>query len=151
MGGFQKTQAAMVCHDVLLITASYSAARPPPPKNCPKTRSRKRSAFGSLGGLRIVVARCAASALPNYPKCALLRMLESIVGTHDGVFRAGAIRRKPPEERWSASYLQDLKGCPQQPVPGRDSYRMPNFVRPEIVGGGDRMPLLRANQHLHPH
>lgn len=64
-----------------------------------------------------------------------MRTSESIIGTHDGVFRAGAIRRKPPEERWSASYLQDLKGCPQQPVPGRDSYRMPNYVRPELVGG----------------
>ena len=64
-----------------------------------------------------------------------MRTAESIVGTSDGVFRAGAIRRKPPEERWSASFLQELKGCPQQPVPGRDSYRMPNYVRPELVGG----------------
>ena len=64
-----------------------------------------------------------------------MRTSESIVGTRDGVFRAGAIRRKPPDERWNATYLQELKGCPQQPVPGRDSYRMPNYVRPELVGG----------------
>ena len=64
-----------------------------------------------------------------------IRTSESIVGTHDGVFRAGAIRRKPPEERWSASFLQELKGCPQQPVPNRESHRMPNYVRPELVGG----------------
>ena len=66
-----------------------------------------------------------------------MRTSESIVGTRDGVFRAGAIRRKPPDERWNATYLQELKGCPQQPVPGRDSYRMPNYVRPELVGGGE--------------
>ena len=64
-----------------------------------------------------------------------MRTSESIVGTYDGVCRAGAIRRKPAEERWSATFLQELKGCPQQSVPGRDIYRMPNYVRPELVGG----------------
>ena len=71
-----------------------------------------------------------------------MRTSESIVGTRDGVFRAGAIRRKPADKRWSAAFLRVLKGCPQQPVSGRDSIKMPKYVRPEVVGGRSLPPQL---------
>ena len=38
-----------------------------------------------------------------------MRTSESIVGTRDGVFRAGAIRQKPADKRWSAAFLHDLR------------------------------------------
>ena len=63
-----------------------------------------------------------------------IRTNESIVGTDHGVYRAGQIRRRPLDERWSASVLGAIKGCPQQPVPGATG-SMPSYVRPELRGG----------------
>ena len=63
-----------------------------------------------------------------------IRTSENIVGTDHGVFRCGQIRRRPPDERWSAAVISAIKGCPQQPVPGA-SGGMPSYVRPELRGG----------------
>ena len=63
-----------------------------------------------------------------------IRTGKNFIGTADGVFRANAIRQRPADERWSAKAVNELRGCPQNPVPGRDSFRIPSYVRPELEG-----------------
>ena len=62
-----------------------------------------------------------------------IRTSENIIGTVHGVYRAGQIRRRSPDERWSAAAVKAIVGCPQQPVPGANS-AMPTYVRPELRG-----------------
>ena len=65
-----------------------------------------------------------------------IRTIENIIGTEHGVYRAGQIRRKPLDERWSAAAVNAIVGCPQQPVPGGSSNSIPTYVRPELRGAG---------------
>ena len=42
-----------------------------------------------------------------------MRSGEYIVGTEEGVFRSGAVRRRPLDERWSREILDKIKGDPE--------------------------------------
>ena len=74
-----------------------------------------------------------------------MRSGENIIGTNDGVFRAGAIRRRSADQRWSADEVQSVVGTPAEPVPGRGR-RMPAFVAPD----GPRGPEPRCNPEQVP-
>ena len=63
----------------------------------------------------------------------------NIVATADGVFFAGRILRKAPGDRWSRKAIDDIRGCPQEPAPGRGR-AIPNFVRSELCDGGRAQP-----------
>ena len=63
----------------------------------------------------------------------------NIVATEDGVFFAGRIMRKAPGDRWSRKAIDVLRGCPQEPAPGRGR-AIPNFVRSELRDGERPLP-----------
>ena len=42
-----------------------------------------------------------------------MRSGEYIVGTDEGVFRSGAVRRRPIDERWSRDMIEKIKGDPE--------------------------------------
>jgi len=57
------------------------------------------------------------------------RSNEMLVGTAAGVVRAWALKRKVDEERWNAEEIANMKGTPQQPVPGKVGTYIPITVR----------------------
>ena len=63
-----------------------------------------------------------------------IKTSETLIGTNHGVYRAGDVKRRPIEERWSRQALDSVKGCPQQPVPGQGR-AIPTYVWPELRGG----------------
>ena len=67
-----------------------------------------------------------------------IRSGEPLVGTADGVYTAGQVRRVADDERWSQAAVNNFKGCPHEPVPGKGR-TAPSFVRPELRGG-DTLP-----------
>ena len=58
-----------------------------------------------------------------------LRSGENIVGTPRGVFRSGAVRRKPEDARWSKQMIDGIVGDPEVPVPGENPGRPPTFAK----------------------
>ena len=53
------------------------------------------------------------------------RSKKAIIGTRAGVVRAYAVKRMDEESRWDATYLQEMKGTPQQPDPSRPGLAIP--------------------------
>lgn len=44
---------------------------------------------------------------------------EVLIGTKLGIVKAYAVKGQAEDERWSRSWIQDLRGTPQQPTRGR--------------------------------
>ena len=57
---------------------------------------------------------------------------ESIVGTPEGVFRAGAIHRNADSDKWSQARIDAIRGTPREPTPGAVSDIIKVYVQPEI-------------------
>ena len=53
----------------------------------------------------------------------------NIVGTPDGVFRTGDIRREVPDRRWSADVAVNSKGTPKHPDPEKRPGPPPTFAK----------------------
>ena len=50
------------------------------------------------------------------------------------VYRAGAIKRRPPEERWSPDWLRKIQGTPASPSTGtRDGSMSPMKIEVQLV------------------
>ena len=62
---------------------------------------------------------------------------ENIVAAKDGyIYKAGAIKRRPPEERWSPDWLRQIKGTPASPsVCARDGGMHP-YAKPDMLEEG---------------
>ena len=73
-----------------------------------------------------------------------LRSGENLIGTPRGVFRTGAARRKPEDQRWSREMIDAIVGDPEVPVPGADPGRPPTFAKrvsdPKAVAAPVCMP-----------
>ena len=54
---------------------------------------------------------------------------ENVVGTPKGVYRTGAMRRKPPDSQWSKEMLDNIVGTPETPVPGGADGRPPSYAQ----------------------
>ena len=65
---------------------------------------------------------------------------ENIIGTPDGVYLAGAIRRKTVEARWSREIAGTVLGTPSEPTPGSASTKIKSYVRPELHGQEGHLP-----------
>ena len=59
-----------------------------------------------------------------------MRSGEYIVGTEEGVFRSGAVRRRPLDERWSRSAIDKIKGDPEDYM-----RRPPTYTKKESEEG----------------
>ena len=70
------------------------------------------------------------------------------MGTAEGVFRAGQVRRVSEDVRWSREAVENVKGCPHEPVPGRGR-QVPTFVRLELRGN-DPIPKLPTTGFTEP-
>ena len=71
---------------------------------------------------------------------------EVLIGTAEGVVRAFAVIRKPPDERWDASRLRDMRGTPEQPDPSKPGSRIPIKIRfdtPVLDRVDEAIPLRR--------
>ena len=68
---------------------------------------------------------------------------EIIIGTSDGVIKVRSVRRKPThEERWNEVQINEMKGTPHEPTPGRDTDLIgvriePRDQREETANGSD--------------
>ena len=56
-----------------------------------------------------------------------IRSGEPLIGTNEGVFRAGQVRKVAEDVRWNKESVNAVKGCPHEPVPGKG--RTPPHVR----------------------
>ena len=68
-----------------------------------------------------------------------IRSGEPLIGTAEGVFRSGQVRRVSEDARWSREMVDAVRGCPHEPVPGKGR-DIPTFVRPELRGGDTMAP-----------
>ena len=59
-----------------------------------------------------------------------MRSGEYIVGTEDGVYRSGAVRRRPIDERWSRPIIDGIKGDPEDYM-----RRPPTYTKKESADG----------------
>ena len=62
---------------------------------------------------------------------------------------AGLRGAKALDERWSRSAIDNIKGCPQQPVPGQGQ-NVPSFVRPELRGEAPAVPPQSFSSQVPP-
>ena len=53
---------------------------------------------------------------------------EHLIGTSRGVLKCRAIRRHDASEQFDAKMVEDLRGTPWRPVPGRDSLKVPTNI-----------------------
>ena len=53
---------------------------------------------------------------------------EHIIGTPKGTLKCRAIRRNDVSDQFNAKMIQELKGTPWCPVPGRDSLKIPTNI-----------------------
>ena len=53
---------------------------------------------------------------------------EHIIGTRKGVVKCRAIRRNDASDQFNAKMIEEMKGTPRRPVPGRDSLKIPTNI-----------------------
>ena len=53
---------------------------------------------------------------------------EHIIGTSKGTMKCRAIRRNDVSDQFNAKMIEELKGTPWKPVPGRDSLKIPTNI-----------------------
>ena len=58
-----------------------------------------------------------------------VRTGEHLVATPDGVFKVSSIVRKAEDRRWSSERLEQLRGTPNEPVPGSGSSKMVAYAK----------------------
>ena len=58
-----------------------------------------------------------------------IRSQEDLIGTQDGVYRAGKVLRCAPDQRWYAEMVKAIKGTPDEPKPGVKSDMVPVYVK----------------------
>ena len=61
----------------------------------------------------------------------LVRSGEHIVGTGKGVYTVSQVTRRPEDKKWSSELVDNLKGVPQEPVPGSGSSKMHAYAKPK--------------------
>ena len=54
---------------------------------------------------------------------------EHIIGTRKGTIKCRAIRRNDASDQFNAKMIEEMKGTPWRPVPGRDSLRIPTDIK----------------------
>ena len=54
---------------------------------------------------------------------------EHIIGTPEGVFRAGSVMRCAPDQRWSSELILGIVGSPAEPRPGSGSETIPTYAK----------------------
>ena len=54
---------------------------------------------------------------------------ELIVGTNEGVIKVATFRRRPEEDRWKKEELEEVRGLPWEPIPGREGIEIKSKVR----------------------
>ena len=54
---------------------------------------------------------------------------EVLIGTAEGLVRAGAVRRKVEEERWSGAAIQEMKGAQARPDSNMPSIDIPIRIK----------------------
>jgi len=64
---------------------------------------------------------------------------EVLIGTLNGVVRAFTVQRKPEDERWSPTDIQNLRGTPQQPDPTRPGSHIPIRVKFDEAAEGEEV------------
>ena len=84
---------------------------------------------------------------------------EIFVGTKEGVIKVRSIRRKGTnEERWNTIQLDEMKGTPWEPQPGRDSHNVESKIivhrepppEPIELPKGVELPRRKNRFHIRP-
>ena len=52
-----------------------------------------------------------------------------LIGTPNGVYKVGTLRRRPDGEQWSRDMIKSIVGSPQQPQPGSGTRRITTFAK----------------------
>ena len=58
-----------------------------------------------------------------------MRTGEHLVATSRGVFRVSTIMRRPADQRWSETMIKEIKGSPEEPIPGMSGRRIPAYTK----------------------
>ena len=53
---------------------------------------------------------------------------EVVIGTREGCVKAWTIRRRPEEERWDMTEINQMKGTPEEPIPGEGRKKVPTKI-----------------------
>ena len=59
----------------------------------------------------------------------VMRTGEHLVATSRGVFRVSTIMRRPADQRWSETMIKEIKGSPEEPIPGMSGRRIPAYTK----------------------
>ena len=59
----------------------------------------------------------------------VMRTGEHLVATSIGVFRVSTIMRRPADQRWSETMIKEIKGSPEEPIPGMSGRRIPAYTK----------------------
>ena len=71
---------------------------------------------------------------------------ENRIGTESGIVKCRSVRRKPEEERWSATALKALTGAPWDPSPGNATQQGDTVAKPLGQESADIEPKEESNQ-----
>ncbi|MBN71658.1 MAG: hypothetical protein CME32_20555 [Gimesia sp.] len=59
----------------------------------------------------------------------VIRSGEHLVATKNGVFKVSTIMRRTSDKRWSAKLVKEMKGSPEEPIPGTKERRIIAFAK----------------------
>ena len=59
----------------------------------------------------------------------IIRSVEHLVGTPEGVFRVTNVRRVPVDERWPKDLVDSIVGTPELPIPESANRRIPTYAK----------------------
>ena len=59
----------------------------------------------------------------------VVRTGEHLVATSIGVFRVSTIMRRPADQRSSETMIKEIKGSPEEPIPGMSGRRIPAYAK----------------------
>ena len=56
----------------------------------------------------------------------------ALIGTPGGVYKLGAVKRKPDGNQWSQAMIKNIAGNLQQPEPGVGTRRIVSFAKKKL-------------------
>ena len=71
-----------------------------------------------------------------------VRSGEHLVATEGGVFKVSSVIRRSEDKRWSAEKIHQMKGNPQEPVPGTGSSKIVAYAKHKDTGEDSRVEYM---------
>ena len=59
----------------------------------------------------------------------VMRTGEHLIATSGGVFKVSTVMRRPADQRWSETLIKEIKGSPEEPIPGMSGRRILAYAK----------------------